>query len=307
MKWLAIAALAAETAAFAPITTTGMRLHRTPSIFSSSPIRLRRTSAPRVSAGVRMQLGLNDKDASTAIDDFKQANGEAMNLLQKEQLYLDCCASWNVEKKQLISDDEFEDLKSDLTFEGSQVMLMSREEISFMVASMRYNKGQPIMEDSEFESLRTKLRKQGSMAVKHDATSCKILESGAKVCKADLFPDDGKNALLYSPALVLSALLFNEWAFWFKGWDPLFSLILGSPLIAAATYGLTNYIYFQQPYITKTVCPECGTPQNIFFGDVLFVSGKPVTENVDTKCVNKDCAVKLKGSRDAMRVQVVFD
>jgi len=46
---------------------------------------------------------------------------QAMNLLQKEQLYLDCCASWNVEKKQLISDDEFEDLKSDLTFEGSQV------------------------------------------------------------------------------------------------------------------------------------------------------------------------------------------
>ena len=94
---------------------------------------------------------------------------------------------------------------------------------------------------------------QGSMAVKHDAASRKILESGAKVSKADLFPDDGKNALLYSPALVLSALLFNEWAFWFKGWDPLFSLILGSPLIAAVTYGLTNYIYFQQPYITKTV------------------------------------------------------
>ena len=44
-----------------------------------------------------------------------------MNLLEKEQLYLECCAAWNVEKKQVISDDEFEDLKSDLTFEGSQV------------------------------------------------------------------------------------------------------------------------------------------------------------------------------------------
>jgi hypothetical protein len=46
-------------------------------------------------------------------------------------------------------------------------------------------------------------------------------------CKADLYADDGKNALLYSPALVLSALLFNEWAFWFKGWDPIISLLLG--------------------------------------------------------------------------------
>ena len=47
-------------------------------------------------------------------------------------------------------------------------------------------------------------------------------------CKADLFPDDGKNALLYSPALVLTALLFNEWAFWFNGWDPILSLVLGT-------------------------------------------------------------------------------
>jgi len=80
MRWLAIAALAAETAAFAPISTFGMRLHRAPRVFSSSPIRLRRTTAPRVSAGVRMQLGLNDKDASTAIDDFKQANGEVQRV-----------------------------------------------------------------------------------------------------------------------------------------------------------------------------------------------------------------------------------
>jgi len=251
-----------------------------------------------------MLLG-EDKGAATAVDDFKQ-DGKAMSLLQKEQLYLDCCASWNVEKKELISEDQYEDLKSDLTFEGSQVMLMSREEIQFMVASMRYNKGQPIMEDDAFESLRTKLRKMGSLAVKHDAASCKILDDGAKICKADLYSDDGKNALLYTPALVLSALLFNEWAFWFQGWDPLFSLILGSPFIVGATYVLTNFIYFQQPYITKTVCPECGTPQNIFFGDVLFVSGKPVDDFVNTKCINKDCGVQLKGDRDAMRVQVVF-
>ena len=59
------------------------------------------------------------------------------------------------------------------------------------------------------------------------ASSCKINDDGSKICKADLFPDDGKNALLYAPALVLSALLFNEYAFWFNGWDPILSLILG--------------------------------------------------------------------------------
>ena len=92
---------------------------------------------------------------------------------------------------------------------------MNREEIKFMVASARYNKGTPIMADDDFELLRAKLRAAGSLAVKHEAVSCKITEDGSRVCKADLFTDDGKQALLYSPALVLSALLFNEYAFWF--------------------------------------------------------------------------------------------
>lgn len=61
---------------------------------------------------------------------------QTLSLLEKEQLYLECCAEWNVNKKALITDDEFEDLKSDLEFQGSQVILMSREEIKFMVAGL---------------------------------------------------------------------------------------------------------------------------------------------------------------------------
>jgi hypothetical protein len=299
-----LAALAEAAFAFTPTASFGgLRLKRaTPALTSSTP---GSRVASRLS-GVRMQLGLNDKQAQTALDEFKK-DGKSLTLLQKEQLYLDACASWNVEKKQLMADDEFEDLKSDLTFEGSQVMLMSRKEIQFMVAQMRYNKGQPIMPDAEFEELRAELRKMGSLAVKHDAVSCKILDDGSKVCKADLFPDDGKNALLYSPALVLCALLFNEWAFWFKGWDPILSLVVGSPFIAVGTYVLTNYIYFQSPYITKTACPECNTPQNIYFGDVLFVDGGKPGILTDTKCVNKECGVNLQANRDTMRVEVIFD
>jgi hypothetical protein len=45
------------------------------------------------------------------------------------------------------------------------------------------------------------------------------------------------------------------------------------------------------------------TAQNIFFGDVLFVSGKPVEPVVNTKCVNKDCGIKLVADRDTMRVE----
>ena len=43
--------------------------------------------------------------------------------------------------------------------------------------------------------------------------------------------------------------------------------------------------------------------QNIFFGDVLFVGGKPVEPIVNTKCVNKDCGIKLVADRETMRVE----
>ena len=43
--------------------------------------------------------------------------------------------------------------------------------------------------------------------------------------------------------------------------------------------------------------------QNIFFGDVLFVGGKPVEPTVNTKCVNKDCGIKLVADRETMRVE----
>ena len=45
------------------------------------------------------------------------------------------------------------------------------------------------------------------------------------------------------------------------------------------------------------------TAQNIFFGDVLFVSGMPVEPVVNTKCVNKDCGIKLVANRETMRVE----
>jgi len=245
-----------------------------------------------------------DKSAPTAVEEFV-SNGKAMSLFAKEQLYLDCCAAYNVDGETLLTDEEYEKLKTDLTFEGSQVILMSREEIKFMVAANRYNKGKPIMSDEEFDTLRKKLKNKGSLAVKHEAASCKMDESGRKVCKADIFPDEGKNALLYTPALVLTALLFNEWAFWFKGWDPILSLILGSPFIVVGTYVLTNFIYFQSPYIAKATCPSCGTPQNIYFGDILWVSGKPVESTVQTQCCNKGCGVDLVADKKRMIVESI--
>jgi hypothetical protein len=151
----------------------------------------------------------------------------------------------------------------------------------------------PILSDEEYNSLRSKLKAINSPALVHDAPSCKISDDGKQICKSDLTPDDGKNALLYTPALVLTALLVNEYCFWANHWDPLLSLIVGSPVIAGVTYILTNYIYFQKPFITKTQCPKCTTPQNIYFGDVLFCEGGKPSDVVKTACVNKACGCAM--------------
>ena len=151
----------------------------------------------------------------------------------------------------------------------------------------------PILSDEEYNALRSKLKAVNSPALVHDAPSCKISDDGKQICKSDLTPDDGKNALLYTPALVLTALLVNEYCFWANHWDPLLSLIVGSPVIAGVTYILTNFIYFQKPFITKTQCPKCTTPQNIYFGDVLFCEGGKPSDVVKTACVNKACGCAM--------------
>jgi hypothetical protein len=151
----------------------------------------------------------------------------------------------------------------------------------------------PILSDEEYNALRSKLKAVNSPALVHDAPSCKISDDGKQICKSDLTADDGKNALLYTPALVLTALLVNEYCFWANHWDPLLSLIVGSPVIAGVTYILTNFIYFQKPFITKTQCPKCTTPQNIYFGDVLFCEGGKPSDVVKTACVNKACGCAM--------------
>jgi hypothetical protein len=261
------------------------------------------------------RYGLTDGQDSTAANSFTRKDGSLMTKLEKEQLYLDCCASWNIDKKPLMEDTQFEALKEDLTFDGSMVMMMSRQEIQFMVAKNRYNKGNPFMKDDDYEALRKQLIKQGSDAVKHEASSCKILDDGKKECKADLFPEDGKNSVLYAPAFFQMGLLFIEWAYWVHGWDPILGLILTSPGVAVTTWLLTNKVYFQDPYIVRCVCPECTAPNTIFFGDILWVStlgpdpkrpispGKYEEQTVVTvKCSNKACTSQLRADKETMKV-----
>ena len=116
---LMLAALVANSSAFSPTTLAGLQpkglaaacnvrvalrpRHAVPS--------LTKLKAQEVSPDEVCDVETGNVEDCTASNAFKRKDGSDMTKLEKEQLYLDCCASWNVDKKPLLSDDDFEALK----------------------------------------------------------------------------------------------------------------------------------------------------------------------------------------------------
>merc|ERR1711966_114318 len=90
------------------------------------------------SAGVIVQAE-GDVDEFFGVD--KEGNPVRLTLAAKEKLYLDATSAFHNDGKSMMGDDEYDQLKLDLEFEGSPVGLMSRDEIKFMVAANRYAEG----------------------------------------------------------------------------------------------------------------------------------------------------------------------
>jgi hypothetical protein len=78
------------------------------------------------------------------------------------------------DKKPILSNDEFNALREDLAFSGSDVATMNRMEVMFMVAANRYAEGKPVMSDEEFDNIRRKLKARNSLAVVHKVPTCRI-------------------------------------------------------------------------------------------------------------------------------------
>ena len=135
---------------------------------------------------------------------------KTLELDEKEKLYLDCLdAFYNEGGKQLLSNEEYEQLKLDLDFVGSKVAVYSKDEIRFVIANKRFAMGKPTLKDDEYDALRNKLKDQGSLVVLHEGASCSV-DTG--LCKTDLRIDTGKTRLLYLPGTVGGLLLIMECA-----------------------------------------------------------------------------------------------
>jgi len=257
---------------------------------------------------VRMQLQLDDESKAFyegyVETDPVTGESKALSLDEKEKLYLECLDSYyNENGKQLLSNEEYEKLKTDLNFDGSRVATFAADEIKFVLANKRFKMGKPILSDTEYDNLRTKLKDRGSPVVIHEGAKCSV-EDG--ICKNDISVDSGKTRLLYLPGTIGGSLLLSEIFFWTLHIDPILSLILGA--IPSYFFGIwfTENVFAQKPLVAQVSCPNCGYVNNVFFGDLFgvasdgFAGQYRVSSVVDLKCGS--CKTELKADRDEMLV-----
>jgi len=87
---------------------------------------------------------------------------EAGNLVVKELMFLDALYSYYRTGSALLNNEDYEELKDNLTWEGSAVATMMAQEALFVTAVASARRGEPILEDDEYQKLKTELKKKNS-------------------------------------------------------------------------------------------------------------------------------------------------
>ncbi|CAL9089599.1 PGR5-like protein 1A [Musa troglodytarum] len=207
-----------------------------------------------------------------------------------EQEFLQALQAFYYEKKAIMSNEEFDNLKEELMWEGSSVVMLSPDEQKFLEASMAYVSGNPILTDAEFDELKLRLKKEGSSIVQ-EGPRCSLR---SRKVYSDLNVDYFKMFLLNVPAAVIALTLFFflddltgfEITYLLELPEPfsfIFTWFAALPLIFWLAQAITTAI-LKDFLILKGPCPNCGTENVSFFGTILSVPSGGSTNTV--KCSN---------------------
>lgn len=74
-------------------------------------------------------------------------------------------ASYGPSPKALLNDDDYDELKSSLTWDGSALVNLSGKEARFLFAVAAARKGAPTMPDAEYAALKQELQAENSWVV----------------------------------------------------------------------------------------------------------------------------------------------
>ena len=232
-----------------------------------------------------------------------ESTGESILLTreEKERIFLDTIQQYYYGGNSSLSDEQFNRLKEDLSWEGSALVTLNRNETLFMNAIQAWNKGSPMMSDAEFDELKSSLKESGSAIAVDKEPQCWV-DTG--VCKVTWQLDNLRLTSLYIPAAVFSTLLFIGIADEIPGVaniNILILLALGAVPISTLTKYITENLIFNNPTVASGPCPKCGVENRVFFGGILGVDGD--TEESAVKCTS--CKSGLTIKRSTLRVSTL--
>jgi hypothetical protein len=198
--------------------------------------------------------------------------------------------------KPAISDAEFDVLKDELLWSGSQVAVLTSDEQRFLECTQAALRGaKPPLTDREYDALKLRLKAAGSQ-VAIRGPRCSIR---SRVMYSDAEVDYLRMVALNVPAAVtvLLALFALDDLTGFEVTQLMelpqpFGILVVWGVVLPAVYVVANAItnlVFKDALVLKTKCPTCGTTNLAFFGDILTVSGNRDTCDVDCP----SCKTKL--------------
>lgn len=219
---------------------------------------------------------------------------------EMEQDFLEALQSFYFDSTPIMSNEEFDNLKEELQWNGSSVVILSSDEQRFLEASLSYAAGKPILNDEEFDKLKMKLKMKGSK-VAIAGPRCSLR---SKKVVSDATVDYLKMTLLNLPAaLIALGLVFFldditgfEITYLLELPEPysfFFTWFIVLPITFLIAQSLTNLV-IKDPLILAGPCPNCGAPANSFFGSILTVPSAGQANFV--KC--ESCGMSMKFDKE---------
>lgn len=233
------------------------------------------------------ETGVDEEDCIPSqefcIVDPNTAEPIRLTVEEKERMFLDALQSYYVSGRQVMDDVQFDSLKEDLAWNGSEVVNLNRKEVMYLEAMQAYIQGESIMADTEFDQLRDELREDGSAIAVSTEPKCYI-ETG--ICTVTFQKDQFRNNLLYLPAASIVGLLWLGIGYELIGGriNPLILGAFGAPVIGTAAKAITDNFIFPNNLVAYGPCPSCETENRIYFGNILGVEGFDKTGKM--KCTN---------------------
>lgn len=233
---------------------------------------------------------------------------EDKTLMEKETEFLEAMQAYYMDGKATLSDEEFEALKEELLWSGSEVAILSSAEMKFLEATMAFNKGKNILTNDEFDRLKGQLKEEGSSVVSA-GPRCSLR---SKKVYSDAYPDYLKMTALNVPAavIVLGAVFVIDKLSGFSltnaielppPWSILFLWGIVFPTIYTLATSITNLV-LPDALILKAECPNCGAPTQAYFGGIFNIDRSKTIEGV-VEC--DSCKADLK--YNSLRREVVMD